>query len=506
MSVNDNEVRIKISADGSEAVDGLDAVEKSNDELVKALKEAQKELDNLRKEFKGVQSESQKLTTKTGALEDSVQALKGQTATLGKEKKQLGNDLKRVQGDLEKANVRVKGLEAQLRSLSSSSSQAGGNVKKASREFDLLGNASMALGERIRSLRDNWSDYTMGLNQSLEILEKTQRYLAAGWDLAEQGVNLEEAENAFESYADSVGVSGKTILEKLNTASDGTITRMGLITTASKAMSLGVTKDADKMANLLEIARNKARLFGMTTQQAFEDIVTGVGRASPLILDNLGIRIPAGFEKLTEGMSDAEKVSKLFEMTLEAGNKQLEEMGDVVLSKADKMRKLSASFTNLKATGGEFVFDVLEPEVTWLTNAISETDKFITKNNGLNTSFSTLIDTTELVVGTFATWKILNLAADIGSLALKVEWLTKAQLALNVAMSANPYVVVATTLVGVGIYLKQVSDETEEWNKYTDKQLDLLSKMPGKGKELSLALRISFKEAELAEKRKSVCL
>jgi hypothetical protein len=199
------------------------------------------------------------------------------------------------------------------------------------------------------------------LNQTLEVLGKLKQYAQFTWDFLLDGAMLGETRSAFQDYAQSVGRSGDEIVSKLKIASAGTIDEFNLIKTASLAMSLGVTKDADKMANLLEIAKNKARLFGVSTKQAFDDIVTGIGRASPKILDNLGIRIPAGFEKMTDGMSDADKVAKLFELTLDEGNKQLEAMGGVTYSGADSFRELEASWANLKRAGGELISNVLVP-------------------------------------------------------------------------------------------------------------------------------------------------
>jgi hypothetical protein len=62
---------------------------------------------------------------------------------------------------------------------------------------------------------------------------------------------------------------------------------------ANKAMSLGVADSTDEFTTLMEIARVKAKNMGLSTTQAFNDIVTGLGRSSPLILDNLGITINA---------------------------------------------------------------------------------------------------------------------------------------------------------------------------------------------------------------------
>lgn len=43
------------------------------------------------------------------------------------------------------------------------------------------------------------------------------------------------------------------------------------------------------MAQLLQVAVVRGQAMGLSAEQAFNDIVTGIGRMSPMILDNLGI-------------------------------------------------------------------------------------------------------------------------------------------------------------------------------------------------------------------------
>lgn len=322
----DRELKIIIKADGSVAVNEIKVVAQSTDELEKQLKEARLEMARLEGEF-------DKVVGKTKSADTEINKLKTDSAALKNENKQLASELQRVQSALTEATTRVRGLEGQLTSAT----------------------------KDVKSFETSWSDLATGVNQALDILGKVKRYAEQAYDFARQGAQLREAKDSFDNYARSVGKSSDEILTKLRQASGGTIDDMNLIKTASLAMSLGVTQDAGKMANLLEVARNKGRLFGISTQQAFEDIVTGIGRASPKILDNLGIRIPAAFEKMTEGMTDAEKVAKLFELTLEEGNRQIEGMGGLVDSGADSFRQLETSWSNLKAAGGELISIVFVP-------------------------------------------------------------------------------------------------------------------------------------------------
>lgn len=338
----DRELKIIIKADGSVAVNEIKVVAQSTDELEKQLKEARLEMARLEGEF-------DKVISKTKGADTEINKLKTDSAALKNENKQLSSELQKMQSALTEATNRVRSLEGQLTS-------ATARIKSVEDELE-------AAAKDVKTFKNSWSDLATGVNQALDILGKVNRYVGQGWEIAKQGAQLSAARDAFDDYSRSVGKSSEEILTKLNKASGGTIDNMNLIKSASLAMSLGVTQDATKMANLLEIARNKARLFGITTQQAFEDIVTGIGRASPKILDNLGIRIPAAFEEMTDGMSDTEKVAKLFELTLEEGNNQLRAMGGLSNTTADDLAAFDSSVKNLKDNFGILLAEAFGPFV-----------------------------------------------------------------------------------------------------------------------------------------------
>jgi hypothetical protein len=83
--------------------------------------------------------------------------------------------------------------------------------------------------------------------------------------------------------------SAKSIVSALREATDGTVSQLALAQGASRALALGINRDALPALARVSIALGKIQ--GITADQAFNDIVTGIGRASPLILDNLGIVI-----------------------------------------------------------------------------------------------------------------------------------------------------------------------------------------------------------------------
>src|SRR3990167_2934882 len=216
--------------------------------------------------------------------------------------------------------------------------------------------------------------------------------LKKGFDFAAQGAQIARLETAGASLARSYGADMNTILSALKKASRGTVAETDLILSANRAMMLGVSADADKMANLLEVAAFRGRAMGLSTSQAFNDIVTGIGRMSPLILDNLGIVIDA--DKRTRDWAAANGIAAdqvdaatkrqiLFNGVLEEGNRQLEQVGGLTDDVATAYERLGAqgtdAFNRLKKSAGAF----FEPMVGWLADSLEGT-------NQLNDAFDIL--------------------------------------------------------------------------------------------------------------------
>jgi hypothetical protein len=121
-----------------------------------------------------------------------------------------------------------------------------------------------------------------------------------------------------------------------------------LMQTANRAALLGVTSDVDKLSGLMVTARLRGREMGLDMTQAFNDIVTGIGRGSPLILDNLGIKIPDAIKKSMEKMGEAEKTQALLNFAIADGAKIAAEYGDVQLTASEKAEVLKSKIVNLK--------------------------------------------------------------------------------------------------------------------------------------------------------------
>lgn len=209
--------------------------------------------------------------------------------------------------------------------------------------------------------------------------------------LAEVGAQVERVSNSYEMLARSAGESSQAMLQAMREASRGTISDADLMLSANRAMMLGVADTAEEMATLLEIASARGRAMGLTTAQAFDDIVTGLGRGSAMILDNLGIVVDlqrayeqyaATLGKTARELTEAEKKQALINQVLQDGQRIVEEADGALDDSAAASERLAASWANMRAEMGQniapdvaafknFWADVVDG-ITWLASEESK--------------------------------------------------------------------------------------------------------------------------------------
>lgn len=195
----------------------------------------------------------------------------------------------------------------------------------------------------------------VSIGQAMGVLTTAVSVAVSAFNFSKEGAELQRLADAGAEVARQYGGNMDLIIQKVKEASLGTVSEMDIIAASNRAMLLGLSADADQLANLMEVAALRGRAMGVDTTKAFNDIVTGVGRASPLILDNLGIVVNAketyakyaeSIGKSAEQLTKAEKTQALMNAVLDEGNKMLKEAGGLALDNAGKVEKLEASWKN----------------------------------------------------------------------------------------------------------------------------------------------------------------
>lgn len=133
------------------------------------------------------------------------------------------------------------------------------------------------------------------------------------------------------------------LLNDLKEATRGTTDELKLMQTAVQANNFKIP--LDQLATYLKFATNRAIETGESVDYLVQSIVLGIGRKSPLILDNLGISASELREELAKTGDMGKAVGNII-------NKSMSEAGDAIETSAVKTQKLGAALKDLMVTVG----------------------------------------------------------------------------------------------------------------------------------------------------------
>ena len=165
-------------------------------------------------------------------------------------------------------------------------------------------------------------------------------------------------------------------INKLGKATNGTMSDFDLFQQANNAMILGVSNNSDEMAKMFDMAQRLGSALGKDTRMSVESLITGIGRQSRLMLDNIGIIVKADkaysdyateLGKTAATLTDSEKKQAFMNATLEAARDKIAGLPEEILTADQKFQQFGASIDNLKVSIGEAFLPLLESMATILT-------------------------------------------------------------------------------------------------------------------------------------------
>jgi predicted nucleic acid-binding Zn-ribbon protein len=177
----------------------------------------------------------------------------------------------------------------------------------------------------------------IGASFAIDII---QQFAAESIELASK---MEGVEAAFNRLNDP------NLLDNLREATAGTVDDLKLMQTAVKAENFRIPMDV--LAKGLEFAQRRARATGESVDYMVDSFVTGLGRESVKILDNLGISTIELQAKTKELGSMAAAVGAIMD-------EEFEKVGERVTTTSMKVDQQRASITNLKTEIGEKLLPV----------------------------------------------------------------------------------------------------------------------------------------------------
>lgn len=170
---------------------------------------------------------------------------------------------------------------------------------------------------------------------------------------------------ATDNLARSLGASGDAMVRAITEASKNTISSAQAMEIANKAMLLDVVKNQEEMSDLARIAIVLGQAMGKNAADSVDDLTMALGRQSPLLLDNLGIkmnlteaelRYAASLGKTVEQLTDAEKKQAFLNAAWEKARQKAEELGgEVTLDTLAQLERLTAAWADFQTEFGEFL-------------------------------------------------------------------------------------------------------------------------------------------------------
>jgi hypothetical protein len=221
--------------------------------------------------------------------------------------------------------------------------------------------------------------------------------------LAMDAAPLEGIQNAFAGIAESSGSSMATMLAALQKGSLGMVTQKDLMMTYNSAAQLVGTTFANQLPDAMGYLSKVSAATGQDMGFMLDSLVKGVGRLSPMILDNLGIQV--ALSEATDRASEmfGVEASALDKTQTQAGmmNVVLEKlaantaaMPDILGSAAQQQAKLSATFKDAKDQIGLALLPVWNKLLSGVMKGIDAFMwlKSVVANLGIENLFKTFSD------------------------------------------------------------------------------------------------------------------
>lgn len=174
-------------------------------------------------------------------------------------------------------------------------------------------------------------------------------------ELVSRGGEVRGIEGAFSSLTASIGETKDEMLATSRDASKGLISDFDLMAAGNKALLLGLPVTSASFGTMAKAATTLGRAMGEDTKKSFDDLITALGRSSPMILDNLGLTVNVSkaneayakvLGKSADALTDAEKKTAFYNAAMAAAEKKSATIGDAQLTLAESLKIARNSMQN----------------------------------------------------------------------------------------------------------------------------------------------------------------
>lgn len=262
----------------------------------------------------------------------------------------------------------LSGMASQLDVLSKAGRISGEEAQKLQTTFTQLSAAGIKSGDDLNKLASTFN--ALDATQKEVTLSSVATAAALGSVLGNAVVGLatkfaqllpemlkagETATNINDSFVRLEGGSlvAEQALAKLRAATQGLVSDLDIKQTVNQGLLLGL--EPGKMDKLAAAATRLGQAVGRDATSALNDLILGLSRGSPRILDNLGIVVKAeeAYKKyaaanhlLVSELTEAEKKVAIQNEAVEQADKKVTELGPPLQNAATEFHRLGTEISN----------------------------------------------------------------------------------------------------------------------------------------------------------------
>lgn len=210
------------------------------------------------------------------------------------------------------------------------------------------------------SWKQNWLAITAAITASIMALRKA-------WDLMEMGAKAQQIEESFKRMSESVGINAGEMKKALMEASQETVNFSNVADKVSALMAQGL--NMDQVTALMRQARVEARIFGTTTEEAFQNISSAVtGGLVTTLRRSYGLQLSLkeaveayarATGKTTEQVEKYHMAQAIANHILERSKSHLEAVNLEMMTSYERVQMLKSKWNDFMESTGQMLWQVL---------------------------------------------------------------------------------------------------------------------------------------------------
>lgn len=363
--LTEDQIKWILSLDVSQAEEGYHKLSQENKKLEERNKEVKKSLRDLEKAgktesdaFKNLSKELVANNQRLASNREMVKLLSLQMGLTNMTMTQLKRHAQDLQRQLDNTSESLHPeeyakLNRQLLATKERMNELKGTGKNIEAEFGKVIKSQGTIAAFLGNI------YTKAVEWGIQLLAKGKEFIAESIKMAASADGVQRAFDALDQPG---------LLKNLQEATKGTVNNLELMKAAVRAKDFRIP--LEDLGKYLQFARLKAQQTGQSVEYMTDSIVTGLGRKSLLILDNLGL-------SAAEINEEVAKTGDFIKGVASIVDKQLTAAGEKYVSAADRIQQKNVLIQNIQLSIGQRMQSLADGwEGAW-TRLLKVADKFI---------------------------------------------------------------------------------------------------------------------------------